>query len=175
MNTSRSCFCRVSLRKLAAFMLLVQLLRACFARPLPPCLSTRWPLDETWGYKHGRVVGETGLVCDWTGVREGSLDMPTCVKGTCGGHKGNDTLPFEIKVMVMSVAQRSSLALAADSALRAADRWRSRHVPPDLTRRAAVVVHFVFWCCSAAVSRHDSLALARFCGTTCSLVCLSSV
>eukprot|EP00903_Cladosiphon_okamuranus_P019382 g17822.t1 len=57
-----------------------------------------WPLDEAWGYKSGLYVGETGVVCDWTGVREDSLDMPTCIKSICGGHRGGDTLPFEVKV-----------------------------------------------------------------------------
>ncbi|CBJ33028.1 Hypothetical Protein RRSL_02205 [Ectocarpus siliculosus] len=57
-----------------------------------------WPLDETWDYSHGWVVGETGTVCDWDDVREGSLDMPTCRKGICGGHGADDLLPFKVKV-----------------------------------------------------------------------------
>ncbi|CAN0399747.1 unnamed protein product, partial [Ectocarpus sp. 12 AP-2014] len=57
-----------------------------------------WPLDETWDYSHGWVVGETGTVCDWDDVREGSLDMPTCSKGICGGHGADDLLPFKVKV-----------------------------------------------------------------------------
>jgi len=32
------------------------------------------------------------------GVREDSLDMPTCAKGICGGHKAEHVLPFEVKV-----------------------------------------------------------------------------
>ncbi len=62
----------------------------------------RWSLDETWGYSHGHVIGETGMVCDWSGVREGSMDLPTCVSGVCGGHNAEDTLPFEIKVRCAS-------------------------------------------------------------------------
>ncbi|CAB1119543.1 unnamed protein product [Ectocarpus sp. CCAP 1310/34] len=57
-----------------------------------------WALDETWGYSHGHVVGETGVVCDWSGVGDDFLDMPSCVRGICGGHGVDDMLPFEIKV-----------------------------------------------------------------------------
>lgn len=57
-----------------------------------------WDFDETWGYTHGNVVGESGTVCDWSDVRRGTLDMPTCIKGICGGHNEHDTLPFEIKL-----------------------------------------------------------------------------
>lgn len=63
-----------------------------------PC-HARWPLDETWDYSRGWVVGEAGLTCDWDGVREGSLDMPTCATGICGGHKADDLLPFRVKVL----------------------------------------------------------------------------
>ncbi|CAM9789639.1 unnamed protein product, partial [Hapterophycus canaliculatus] len=52
--------------------------------------------DESWGYTHGDVIGETGVVCDWSSVREDSLDMPTCIAGICGGHNADDILPFEI-------------------------------------------------------------------------------
>lgn len=44
------------------------------------------------------VIGETGVVCNWDGVEDGSNDMPTCVKGICGGHKEKDVLPFAIRV-----------------------------------------------------------------------------
>lgn len=57
-----------------------------------------YPFDETWGYDHGNVIGETGTVCDWTDVKPDSLDMPTCVLGICGGHAADDLLPFKIKV-----------------------------------------------------------------------------
>lgn len=60
--------------------------------------ARRWDFDETFGYDHGWVVGETGVVCDWSGVEEGSNDMPKCVKGVCGGHKEHDVLPFIVKV-----------------------------------------------------------------------------
>lgn len=62
-----------------------------------PCRA-RWPLDETWDYSHGWVVGETGVTCNWDNVRVGSLDMPTCTAGICGGHNGDDVLPFRVKV-----------------------------------------------------------------------------
>lgn len=58
----------------------------------------RWNIDETWGYKHAEVVGETGYVCNWDGVDPHSNDMPTCVKGVCGGHNAHDMLPFKVQV-----------------------------------------------------------------------------
>lgn len=60
--------------------------------------SQSWPLDETWGYSHGSVIGETGVICNWDDVREGTMDMPTCVRGICGGHKEGDLLPFKIRL-----------------------------------------------------------------------------
>lgn len=62
-----------------------------------PCLN-RWAFDETWGYMHSLTVGETGMVCGWDDVKAGTDDMPTCVKGVCGGHDKDDLLPFSIKV-----------------------------------------------------------------------------
>lgn len=38
------------------------------------------------------------MVCDWSAVRDGTLDMPTCTKGICGGHNEDDILPFAVKV-----------------------------------------------------------------------------
>ena len=61
----------------------------------------RYYFDEAWGYTHGDVVGETGMVCSWGDVRPGSLDMPTCSKGICGGHSALDVLPFEVKVCLL--------------------------------------------------------------------------
>ncbi|CAM9764660.1 unnamed protein product, partial [Ectocarpus sp. 4 AP-2014] len=57
-----------------------------------------WDFDETWGYAHSSVVGETGTVCNWDDVVPGSGDMPTCVKGICGGHNEDDLLPFSVKI-----------------------------------------------------------------------------
>eukprot|EP00904_Undaria_pinnatifida_P008202 jgi/Undpi1/4511/HiC_scaffold_18.g07865.m1 len=57
-----------------------------------------YQFDEKWGYSHGHVIGETGMVCNWSDVRADSLDMPTCEKGICGGHTPTDVLPFRIKV-----------------------------------------------------------------------------
>ncbi|CAM9656131.1 unnamed protein product [Scytosiphon promiscuus] len=57
-----------------------------------------WALDEAWGYEHGRVTGETGTVCNWDDVEDGTLDVPTCVAGICGGHNREDTLPFEVMI-----------------------------------------------------------------------------
>lgn len=71
----------------------------CPLSPLVPApAACRHAFDETWGYSRGWVIGETGVVCDWSGVRDGSLDMPTCVTGICGGHNADDVLPFEVKV-----------------------------------------------------------------------------
>lgn len=66
----------------------------------PPPPLDRHTFDESWGYTHGNVVGETGVVCDWSAVREGSLDMPTCITGICGGHHADDILPFEVEVQI---------------------------------------------------------------------------
>ena len=50
-------------------------------------------LNETWGYDHvADVASDTGLVCDWSGVS--GLELPTCVKATCPGHREHDLLPF---------------------------------------------------------------------------------
>lgn len=61
-------------------------------------VSRRWEFDETWGYRHTMVVGDTGTVCNWDGVRADTNDLPTCIKETCGGHNEDDMLPFKIKV-----------------------------------------------------------------------------
>mmetsp|Transcript_24930 Transcript_24930/g.29454 ORF Transcript_24930/g.29454 Transcript_24930/m.29454 type:complete len:652 (+) Transcript_24930:87-2042(+) len=51
--------------------------------------------DETWGYEHiSELASDNGIVCDWSEVEAGSLEMPTCSKGTCSGHKEDDLLPF---------------------------------------------------------------------------------
>ncbi|CAM9600123.1 unnamed protein product [Ascophyllum nodosum] len=58
-----------------------------------------YEFDETWGYRHdGGPAGDSGTMCDWSDVRPDTLDMPSCVKMTCGGHYATDTLPFEIKI-----------------------------------------------------------------------------
>ncbi|CAM9236405.1 unnamed protein product [Ectocarpus sp. 4 AP-2014] len=57
-----------------------------------------WSFDDTWGYLDGNMFGETRVVCDWSGARDGPLAMPTCVEGNCTGHKANEVLPFEIKL-----------------------------------------------------------------------------
>jgi hypothetical protein len=51
--------------------------------------------DETWGYEHSQMLpSDTGKVCDWSGVKSGTFDMPTCTTGICSGHKEEDLLPF---------------------------------------------------------------------------------
>lgn len=67
----------------------VQLIRVLAARGM-------MPFDETWGYDHVTdVYSDTHLVCDWSDVREGSFDMPNCVRGqACPGHRADDILPF---------------------------------------------------------------------------------
>ncbi|CAM9333791.1 unnamed protein product, partial [Ascophyllum nodosum] len=58
-----------------------------------------YDFDETWGYSHSKdTPGDTGAVCDWSAVRPGTLDMPSCLKKTCGGHYETNTLPFKIKI-----------------------------------------------------------------------------
>jgi len=49
--------------------------------------------DETWGYEHmDNLASDTGMVCDWEGVT--GMELPTCVRETCPGHKEDDVLPF---------------------------------------------------------------------------------
>ena len=44
--------------------------------------------DESWGYMHGpELPSDTGVVCDWSAVTPGSMEMPDCAKETCAGHK----------------------------------------------------------------------------------------
>lgn len=53
-------------------------------------------MDETWDYEHGKDMGsDTGVVCEWSHVKSGSMEMPKCKKETCPGHKADDLLPFE--------------------------------------------------------------------------------
>lgn len=50
-------------------------------------------LNETWGYTHIRnLPSDTGVVCDWTGTS--GMELPTCTKGTCTGHRADDLLPM---------------------------------------------------------------------------------
>ena len=50
-------------------------------------------LNETWGYTHmGALASDTDVVCDWTGVT--GMELPTCARGTCSGHRKDDLLPF---------------------------------------------------------------------------------
>ena len=52
-------------------------------------------LDATYGYEHSNnILSDTNTVCDWSGV-DVDVGMPSCVKGTCPGHKADDLLPFE--------------------------------------------------------------------------------
>jgi len=61
--------------------------------------------DESWGYMHGpELPSDTGVVCDWSAVTPGSMEMPDCAKETCAGHKEDDTLPFED----LTTAQRAA-------------------------------------------------------------------
>ncbi|KAH8066645.1 hypothetical protein JL722_1098 [Aureococcus anophagefferens] len=51
--------------------------------------------SESWGYSHAQELpSDTGIVCDWSGVDPASMELPTCAKETCPGHKGDDLLPF---------------------------------------------------------------------------------
>ena len=51
--------------------------------------------SEAWGYAHAKELpSDTGIVCDWSDVADGSMDMPKCAQETCPGHKADDILPF---------------------------------------------------------------------------------
>jgi hypothetical protein len=51
--------------------------------------------SESWGYSHAQELpSDTGIVCDWSAVDPASMELPTCAKETCPGHKGDDLLPF---------------------------------------------------------------------------------
>ena len=51
-------------------------------------------LDESWSYSHlTDVASDTGRVCDWSGVT--GMELPTCSRETCPGHKEDDLLEFE--------------------------------------------------------------------------------
>lgn len=76
----------------------VLLVSSRFEVSAPTSSHRRYALDDSWGYSHGFTVGESGYICDWSDVQEGTLDMPTCTKGICGGHRELDVLPFKIKV-----------------------------------------------------------------------------
>ena len=54
-------------------------------------------LDETWGYWHlDSVASDTHTYCDWSGVEDGTMQMPHCTGSTtCPGHREDDILPFE--------------------------------------------------------------------------------
>jgi len=64
---------------------------------------SRYDFDETWGYRHASVVGETGSVCSWEKVMAGTNDMPTCRIETCGGHNEDDLLPFTVEVCTKAI------------------------------------------------------------------------
>lgn len=50
--------------------------------------------DETWGYTHmTNLASDTGMVCEWEGIKT-NMELPTCVRETCPGHKEDDLLPF---------------------------------------------------------------------------------
>ena len=50
--------------------------------------------NESWGYVHQSFsASDTGVVCHWDDVT--GMEMPTCEKATCTGHRADDLLPFE--------------------------------------------------------------------------------
>mmetsp|Transcript_73800 Transcript_73800/g.210475 ORF Transcript_73800/g.210475 Transcript_73800/m.210475 type:complete len:697 (-) Transcript_73800:230-2320(-) len=57
-------------------------------------------INETWGYRHGKVMSDTHVVCDWDSVAHKSggvesMELPACTKGvTCSGHRADDILPM---------------------------------------------------------------------------------
>ena len=53
-------------------------------------------LDESWGYVHSDgLPSDTNLVCDWTNVK--GMELPTCTKGACPGHRARDLLPMSVE------------------------------------------------------------------------------
>jgi hypothetical protein len=55
-------------------------------------VSGKTTLNETWGYRHDTIASDTHRVCDWDNVT--GMELPTCVKGTCPGHKEYDVMPM---------------------------------------------------------------------------------
>lgn len=62
-----------------------------------PCMKIMFKLFESglWtkcgATHHSKNSGETGTtVSDWSQVRDDTLDMPTCIKEICGGHRSFD-------------------------------------------------------------------------------------
>ena len=76
-------------------------------------LKRRGELDfsEAWGYFHApSLPSDTGVVCDWSGVRPGSMERPACARATCPGHRLHDVLPFDD--LVLGDASRNASATA---------------------------------------------------------------
>ena len=51
--------------------------------------------SEDWGYEHKVIASDTAIVCDWSQVEPGSMQLPSCSKETCPGHREYDVLPFK--------------------------------------------------------------------------------
>ena len=64
--------------------------------------------DETFGYTHVDADSDLGVVCDWSGVKEGSLDLPSCVKGTCEGHNSDDVIPFDLHEISSALSKKTT-------------------------------------------------------------------
>merc|ERR1719326_677427 len=76
-------------------------------------LKRRGELDfsEAWGYFHAPSLrSDTGVVCDWSGVRPGSMERPACARATCPGHRLHDVLPFDDLVLGDASANATATA-----------------------------------------------------------------
>merc|ERR1711998_442935 len=56
-------------------------------------------INETWGYEHSTIMSDTHVVCDWDNVAKlsdgkESLELPSCSKSICSGHRKDDLLPM---------------------------------------------------------------------------------
>jgi hypothetical protein len=67
-------------------------------------------LDETWGYTHVDADSDLGVVCDWAEVDEESLELPSCIKGTCEGHSADDVLPFDLHAISSALSKKTTNA-----------------------------------------------------------------
>ena len=65
-------------------------------------------LDETWGYTHVDADSDLGVICDWTDVAEDSLDLPSCIKGTCEGHNADDVIPFDLHAISKALSEKTT-------------------------------------------------------------------
>merc|ERR1711998_669567 len=52
---------------------------------------------EKWGYESVSTASNTHIVCDWSEVNQSSMQLPTCTRESCEGHRANDLLPWDFE------------------------------------------------------------------------------